>query len=704
MKFSLRFTSFLRSLGPMSATARMLTLVVSMLSMTASEGFAQVPTFDLHDYQFRCRFAQEARESLKDLDSETVLKNIDDSITDTLQALKQDDLEKSEIKVLKTHLRLLKELKADQSPRSKLDSFYQNLCLGSESSIKGVSKLIFHATSAYQQTVTLPARSIFRFFKGLITGKNNDFTQIRWNQALGEKNSLGISSFLLYQGYQALSAGSMVLAPLYISAMTDTLAAKICDLPEALSTSDQKFCERYQGLKTKFYQIANQGQSLGAKLSPKQNKSAEGLTSPSWNVPVTDENYCEWLSSERAQLDSNEVTAAVREVLLGTMNPGALAHPKISKLKTESSQIIATDSTSISKLRNVIISLSPPEEIVQQLKTTGSLERFQHLQSEVQELLRQDEQLFRMNTVESCQKKKDQIGFRYQTLIEKQKELGRYRSEAFYLQHQLIESQFKKSKTRLKWELVSSISLNSLRELLRAPDVANVIIVTHSLENNRKMIDSNFNQIPTTFFGEFSPSLLSLSFFTCNSEDYLKTYDLASRWSKSASIHPERWMSLVDQAGILGNSNRAPMNGFLDFLKRIDRLAERSLQNSMLSQSLISSESKREPPIEQRICTLDLPQARVIQGALALILNRQFIGTISATENNTRLEFDCSLLKEVNTLKIQGVSMIDPLRVESIPTEVRLNDQIVKEPQREDFYDSENRYSMSLFELKRNQE
>ncbi len=661
-----------------------------MVVITADTVHAQIPTFELHDYEFRCQFAKEARDSLKGIPSEEIVKALDESIHTTTEALEEESLEKEERKVLKTHLRLLEELRSDQAPQGKLDTFYQNLCTGSESALKGASKIIFHAANAYQQSVTLPFRYLIRFFKGVISGKKNDFSRLSWNNALGPKTSRGISYYLLYRGFQAISSGQPALAPLYISAMTDTITAKFCDLRDVLSAADRTFCDRYQKFKDEFYQMASVGQSQGAKL-----RSGAKKPKSNWNSPITDENYCEWLSSERKNLDSNEVTAALRETVLGTLNPGALSHPKISKLKTEETNLVSASTVSISKLRNVIISLSPPEETVQKMIDSGSFDRFKALQAEVQNLMGQDEQLFRMNTIESCQKKKEKIGFRYQTMLQKQAELAKYKNEAFYSQHQLIEAQFKKAKTRLNWELVSSVSLNALHDLLRSPNVANIIIVTHSLENNRKMIDSSLNQFPTTFFGEFSPSILSISFFTCNSENYLTTYDLSARLSRAASIHPERFLSLVDQGGVLGNSNRAPMNGFIDYLGRVDRVAERALQNTLLSQAFVPSDRK----IAKKTCSLEVPETRVLQGSLALILNRQFIGSINATEPNTRLEFDCALLKEKNTLKIQGVSMVESLRLESVPEVLRLNDQIVSGAQREDFTDSEDHYSMSLFEF-----
>lgn len=152
--------------------------------------------------------------------------------------------------------------------------------------------------------------------------------------------------------------------------------------------------------------------------------------------------------------------------------------------------------------------------------------------------------------------------------------MSQLKQEGFQDQHLQIENQFKRlnpRSTKLKWELVTSNTLNTVKEFLESSDVGNIIIVTHSVGDYKKLIDSSFNQYPSTFFGRIAPQLMSLSFFTCHSETIMKVYDLERKISESESFHQRRVLNFVKDNTVLDDHQSVAIKGFTDYLLKIDK-------------------------------------------------------------------------------------------------------------------------------------
>ena len=627
---------------------------------------AQAPSFDFHLNSFRCRFAKDAMKSLEATDPSDVVHILNQSISNTESALENEKLESNQIKILRTHLSLIKALKKSASPRSELHQFFQNLCIDSEVVVKNGAKAIAHTSNTVNQGVTFPFRFMFRFFVGLFSGKEKPERQLTWNEALGDRNTFAFSLYFLYQGLKVSLISNPILAPIYASPMIDTLTMRVCDHSNDLTEDEKKFCDRYLKTKRSFYDAAAIAQKWGSTLSSK----SKPLPLEPWNKPVSENNLCEFIEHDKKLMNAETAGHAIRRILPAYLNPGSLTKPKPVLIETSSSFFEKTEVSTFAGLRNVVVSLAPPPELISEAK----LIELKIKRAEFKKSDRKLGKLYREKNVDACNKRKSDSGFSYAEYKSIRQQLQtNYIFEKFHEQQKSIELMFKFETsrlnlfrhTKLKWELIPSNTLNAVHQLLNDPSVGNLILITHSVESRHKMIDSMGNQYPSTFFNHFSPNLMSISFLTCHSSDILETYPLQQTFTQSNSIHQKKVLNFIEANDLLESGTTAPLNGFGDFLRRIDRSLTETIQENMLAQTFHSNSNV---PIKTRnTCTIELPDVRVRKGTLSLILNRNFIGDLNPVETTGQFKFDCSILKndgEDNTLLLQNSRLIDESPIE----------------------------------------
>ena len=640
---------------------------------------AQAPSFDFHLNSFRCRFAKDAMKSLEATAPSDVVHILNQSISNTESALENEKLESNQIKILRTHLSLIKALKKSASPRSELHQFFQNLCIDSEVVVKNGAKAIAHTSNTVNQGVTFPFRFMFRFFVGLFSGKEKPERQLTWNEALGDRNTFAFSLYFLYQGLKASLISNPILAPIYASPMIDTLTMRVCDHSNDLTEDEKKFCDRYLKTKRSFYDAAAIAQKWASTLSSK----SKPLPLEPWNKPVSENNLCEFIEHDKKLMNAETAGHAIRRILPAYLNPGSLTKPKPVLIETSSSFLEKTEVSTFAGLRNVVVSLAPPPELISEAK----LIELKIKRAEFKKLDQKLGKLYREKNVDTCNKRKSDSGFSYAEYNSIRQQLQtNYIFEKFHEQQKSIELMFKFETsrlnlfrhTKLKWELIPSNTLNTVNQLLSDPSVGNIILITHSVESRHKMIDSMGNQYPSTFFSHLSPNLMSVNFLTCHSQDILKTYHLDQKFSETSSIHQKKILNFVESNDLLESGTTAPLSGFGDFLRRIDRSLNETLQENMLAQTFKKNNGNQAK--DATTCAIEFPNAIIQNGALSVVLNRSFIGDLNPIEKSAPFKFDCSLLKnsgEENVLILQNARLIDESAIELknglIPDHFKLN-------------------------------
>jgi hypothetical protein len=677
---------------------RKFSLLLSIILTVAysSVSKAQTPSFDLHEKSFRCHFAEEAKQSLSDLSPDEFRQMSKEAFEDTTAALEVEELSRREKKILKDHLKLLKSLERLEDPKSEIVQFYTNFCLSTGSVFKGGIKGVAHATNVINLTLTFPVRFLSRFIVGFKSGAATTISPMGVNDILGNKRITSIGFFFLYRAYSVALGSNPLVAPLLAVPLVNALISRFCTEGTHLSEKDQNFCKNFLKTKTAFFNAANVAQKWGANLSHKAPHSAP---SP-WRDEIRDDNFCEYLVNVSESKTPKFKAEEFREALVSTLNPGYMAKPATKVILTSDDLFLKQNVASLPRLRNIIVSLAPPEDQIKKMKSSGSWEAYNELQKELSKQRKIFNKLYRQKDLNKCRQLKAKKKFDYGYYASLKEKLEGFKNESLYDQHLIVENQFKNltskfnlfNSTQLKWELIPTNTLNSVNELIQQSSVGNLIIITHSVGDYKKMIDSTLNQYPSTYFGSLSPGLMSLSFYTCHSENILETYDLAKVFESSPSIHKKKILNFVQENDILEDGEQVPLKGFTDFLKKVDSSLSFTIQENLMSQAFSSNPLKEK---SERKCSIEIPLQKPISGSLSLILNRQFIGNLNRFEQKNQFEFNCSLLKQKNTLLLQNSALIEKLEVDSIPDAILLNGENILNLDWKNFFDLNGFYSSS---------
>lgn len=668
-------------------------LVLILMCMKIAHGGNEtnfIPTFDLHEKTFRCHFANEAKETLKTLDKQVMKDFLMAGLLDIETALDQS-LEIEEKKFLKEQRKLLKALLRMEDTKKEMDDFYTDLCLGTEKFLKTGLKGIANVSNVFSLGVGLPFRFIGRFFKGLKNGSDSEQTAMTSFDILGGRRSKSLAFFLLFKSYKIALGSNPWLAPFFLAPLVNTMVMGVCQNVDNLTPRDQLFCQHYLKTKQKVISAAAVGEKWGARLHP--NKLIP--VAQTWSGEVTEENFCAYLGHLANSKTSKKRSQETRELMVSNLNPGFMADPATKVLLTADSRLKKAHFKQMMNLRNVIVSLAPSDGVLFQIKSQGTWSRYQKIQKELSQRSKIFNKLYRLKNHHEClslKAKKNFSFFEYQKL---KTELSTLKQEAFLNQHLDVEKQIKtlrEGSTKLKWELVSSHTLNTVRELLESRDVGNVIIITHSVGDYKKLMDSSFNQYPSTFFSRMSPQLMSLSFFTCHSENILKTYDLESKFINSDSFHQKKLLNFVKGNNVLDNHEAVPIKGFLDYFLKIDRKLDHVLHENLLAQTFMDRPFQTE---ESKLCTIELPGALPQSGSLSVILNRHFLGNLNRFEGVKSFRFPCDLLKNENTLLLQNSALVESLIMEEIPSHLIINGEDYHQMEWRNFFDQKAVYASS---------
>ena len=656
----------------------------------AGDAVTIAPTFDLHEKSFRCRFASDAKESLENFKKQDLNDFLSAGIKETDLAL-QEDLTKAEKSFLREHRKLLKSLQGLNDPQSDINQFYTDLCLGTETILKTSIKGIATTTNVLSLAIGLPARFLTNYYKGIKYGNKVTEPAMTSFDILGARRSTSLAFYLLFKSYKIAIGSFPWLAPFYFAPIVNTMVMRVCQLGDDLSLKDQKFCQNFIKTKQKVINAAALGVKWGAKLHNKK----PAIEVPFWTLEVSDKNFCEYLDYLAKTKTSKMKSHQMRELMVSNLNPGFLTQPSINVMHTPGPKLKKASLKQMLNLRNIIVSLAPTEEAFSQMQKNGSWKRYLKVQEELGKKSKLFNKLYRLKDINECFKMKDEKKFSYANYQGLKKELSQLKQEGFQDQHLQIENQFKRlnpRSTKLKWELVTSNTLNTVKEFLESSDVGNIIIVTHSVGDYKKLIDSSFNQYPSTFFGRIAPQLMSLSFFTCHSETIMKVYDLERKISESESFHQRRVLNFVKDNTVLDDHQSVAIKGFTDYLLKIDHKLDHVLHENILAQNFMYGAPSS---VVSDHCSIEIPGGLPASGSLSLILNRNFIGNLNRFEGKKTFHFSCDILKDENTLLIQNSALLENLNLPEVPSRMTFNGEEIGTKEWRNFFNKDETYSSS---------
>jgi hypothetical protein len=187
-----------------------------------------------------------------------------------------------------------------------------------------------------------------------------------------------------------------------------------------------------------------------------------------------------------------------------------------------------------------------------------------------------------------------------------------------------------------RWKIIRYTRLGEVKKALKSQNIHNMILVSHA-RSNGQLVDSEGQAYPLSFFHDLSPSLYSLTLYSCYSKEAVKLYRLKEN-IQTASVYPNRKLFYVKDVRVQNKESLAPISKISNFVRKIDfSLSEDGIEPLVPYSSLANKRCKVE--IE------GVPQ----NTRLTATLNGQFLGIITQREN--QFNFPCGLaIKDQNTL------------------------------------------------------
>jgi hypothetical protein len=672
-----------------------------------------VEYFHAYEHTFRCDFSTSLLQELNDQTEAEIEINLISEINNIDYVLKHQDqvLLRSEKILLKKQLRVLKKLLRVKNRKPELQNFYENLCKGSEFALTNFAKGMGHVANVINNSVTFPIRFTYRFIKGMVTG-NADVEQKRksFYELVGKNMYRSIGFFSLYRGFKLVGMTNFYALPLFATPMADVMISKVCENKNVYNAKEVQFCENYEKVKDKFYKAVKKGEVWGANLV-KKNKKQNNDETPllEWKDEVTDDNICEFLQYLKAKKTKSDKWNQFNEIMTLMNNPGSYSKPKRFDLVMDDEKLVQVETTQMAKLRNIIVSLAPHEKVQKEIISNNDVEKYKEAMKELENKKKIFGKLYRAQNKAECQSRKDEFQFSFSEYDKMKKDLDSNKARSYMFQHGLIVKQVKQArgkwrlldKTKLDWEIIPANTLNNLHQILRSNDVANVIVVTHSVDEYKKLVDSELNAYPTRFFTDLSKSLMSLNFYTCHSQNVLDTYDLERKFLEAKSYHKLRHLNFVEENDLFGGHGYAPIMGFKDFLISVDNDLFTSMRGNILNQSLKRHQYAEN--ISTPMCKINVGEVVVSSGTLSVIINRRFVGTINGNDVATQFEFPCWFLdrENDNTILLQNNSLVQSLEVTQDKINVQISGTSLTKISEEHFKTREGKYSSSKILFKK---
>jgi len=353
----------------------------------------------------------------------------------------------------------------------------------------------------------------------------------------------------------------------------------------------------------------------------------------------------------------------IRDLLLLKFAPGKMVKLRDQRADVADSLLVHQEdqTQSSSEGRNVIFSIDPPKDVLATIDLNQKRLQLDEIVQEMNSLNPMLIQISQSESIDDCLEKVKILKFdfdHYLHLFEEKMKLQIVNQvDEGAMANQVIRRTI--PHLQLKWEVIHSTDLMVLHEVLRNRDVQNVVIISHG-KSDGKLVDSRLSEYPLGFFTDLSPSIRSITIFSCYAEEVSKKYQINEQLSLSPSRFKSRHLYYSKGKKIAGMEESVPVKAFRSFMQKVDQ----RLFNEMF---FGVQENNGEVETNPLLCSLVFDGLKVIQGTLGFQLNGRFIGSLNLGNQTQSFAYPCDFLdREKNILIIRNLSLNQNSKIESL--------------------------------------
>jgi hypothetical protein len=627
---------------------------------------------------FSCHRYEKLNAFIKNIPEDELSEQIEAEIAGYKMLLQSEEVSFKERKIFRSQIRILKKILKHNSKKDGLKKFQQIICEGAQGTGKVLVRGLSWMANGIMVTAALPFQVIGKLTRGLLTGQVSEGHGEIHYDFIGPALYEGAGRSLLFsKQYLSIAATQPWIFPIIAAPVIDAEVMKVCKRKHSLRKEEVNYCKKFVNFKTSAMKLSTPFEVFGAKLNhliskADSNEEQNETTYTSEEVlqdisEINDGNFCAQMmeigkkfKNSKAQTDKK---ANLETWRIGT-NPERYGQPDILDFNTPLDKLIRREeSTRHTKLRNVVISLGPAQWQTQNINKKQMARDYRKNYKNLTRELKTARKIFlKADTIEQCQQLKQKYNFSYRNFEElvtstDEDELGKRIFES-----QRIKRLFKSKTmainifngTKLEWEFVEAGDIESINKIIRSKDIGNVILVIHGTEKG-KIIDSNSNEIPRTFFNGLSPSIMSLNFFSCYSQKIDQYYGISKELSRGETYHPKRHLSFVEiNSDYSYKKGQVPFESFPGFFSKLDFFLSKTARGNLLYESLSVSSPKE---VISNKCELHIYNMGQEKSTFSVTINNIHVGSVTGSRDKSRFEFDCDVLKNENSLRLLSINL-----------------------------------------------
>jgi hypothetical protein len=660
-------------------------LFLSQISYAQDTQVARL--FQEEQRTFHCERYEKLLSAFDDLAKDEIKSKIQDEITGYTILMKSGELSYRERRVYRENRGVLKKLLRYVDYGETRKERNEQFCRVAETAVISLIRGLGWGANGIMSSAAIPFQAVWKFGRAAVSGEKQDGPGQNQYDFFGPTIYGGTASNLLFsERYIGLAMANPWLIPLLAAPFVDSRLMDMCKRKNSLRPDEEKYCGKYIGFKTTMTKLSEPAEDAGEWVhrlivGPKDEKEEDQKTYSQEEIlknltRLNNSNFCtemvkigEKYRASRKQIQAN----ANRETWRIGTYPERYGVPGIADFETSADRLLLTPTGKVEKLRNIVISLGPPAWQVQGVDKKAVLKNYKRRYKEFKKQATAGRKIFQdSDTVAACEELKQKHKFDYEEFEELATEIEDDQIGRKLYEHEMIKAQFTSKAspfilsggTKMKWELIETGDITQIHQLLRQSDIANVILVIHGTEKG-KIIDSQMNELPRTFFKNLSPSIMSVNFFSCFSQKIDDYYGLSEEMNSSSTENAIRHLSFVETDDTYSyKAGQVPLQSFGGFLSQVDLYMYHSLRGNLLHQNL--SRARLAAPAAQ-MCTLNVENLGNKKVTYSVTINNFQVGALTPEMPKSEFQFDCSLLKnagnKIRFLNIQ-LSHDEPLSLE----------------------------------------
>ena len=396
---------------------------------------------------------------------------------------------------------------------------------------------------------------------------------------------------------------------------------------------------------------------------------------------TTDADLCtEVLRSQFARKANHQSAQAYsNEIIQMILNPSQFSPIAGERIVTTAPLFVPAPVADLSSGRDVIAIMAPSPSQLASFEAVK--EKRKNLTASYKAMKTQLKQLMKSRDRAECLAQQSELNFDYKAFTDVNTALNSMFDFQRVSDYQSLSKLVKRgrkgifgqNKLKLPWEVVDVPDLNVFHELLMDQNLRNLIVVGHA-EENGKMADMRFTELPYTTFSTVSPKLHSIIFFSCFSKSWISAYNLESIFQTRPSNFPGRVLAWLNTGNIIASENgqvqnlqnAAPAIALTPFLKEADQLISTEQDKALIA--LARSAPEAAAISKSQTCSAHFQGLTVKNGADLVKLNGSWIGTIYPdTLASQEFTFPCELVSaSANTVALENGSLLEKSSLELV--------------------------------------